>query len=333
MKWNPVFRRDIRIQSRSVRTAVILVLFNFILSCVVLYNMFVVISQARQTAQIDYTRFMELYTAVSLVEFLMLLFITPTLTAAAISGEKERRTFDLLLTTAMEPGEIVRGKLYSALAALLIIVISALPVQSVVFVYGGISALDMAEVVFCFGVVAAFAGAVGVFCSAFSRRTAFSTTAAYILTLLLTAGTAVVPAFFTRGGVRIFLEGRIPGLGAGGTGTGNLIYFLLANPLISFYSVINGQLGHGTQREILSSLYGPVPASQVIDWWVPLSFLVQLLVTGILIAAAAGKIRPARGRKRGAGMREAPAGEDGGRPDGDGSPGEDSPDIADRPEE
>ena len=302
MKWNPVFRRDIKIQSRSVRTAVILVLFNFILSCVVLYNMFVVISQARRTAEIDYTRFMELYTAVSLAEFLMLLFITPTLTAAAISGERERRTFDLLLTTAMKPGEIVRGKLYSALAALLIIVISALPVQSVVFVYGGISALDMAEEVFCFGVVAAFAGAVGIFCSAFSRRTALSTTAAYILTLFLTAGTAVLPVLGRQGIIGKLLAGGIFSGGGGDGGIGNLVYFLLANPLISFYSVINGQLGNGTQREILSSLYGRVPASPVMDYWVPVSFGVQLLVAGALMAAAAGKIRP--GRRGTAGIKK-----------------------------
>ncbi|MFR6329249.1 MAG: hypothetical protein ACLUOI_10765 [Eisenbergiella sp.] len=46
----------------------------------------------------------------SSIEFLMLMFIMPALTASSISGERERQTLELMLTTN-EAEEIILGKL------------------------------------------------------------------------------------------------------------------------------------------------------------------------------------------------------------------------------
>ena len=55
----------------------------------------------------------------------LLMFIMPALTTGSISGERERRTLELLFTTQMPPGDIVMGKLFSALSQLLVLVVSS----------------------------------------------------------------------------------------------------------------------------------------------------------------------------------------------------------------
>ena len=89
--------------SRSIRMMAILFVFNSILAAVALFNMYSVAEQVRTTAEIQYSQFLDLYTFVSSIEFIMLLFIMPALTASSISGERERQTLELMLTTTMEP--------------------------------------------------------------------------------------------------------------------------------------------------------------------------------------------------------------------------------------
>lgn len=100
--------------------------------------MYSVAEQVRTTAEIQYSQFLDLYTFVSSIEFIMLLFIMPALTASSISGERERQTLELMLTTTMEPRDMVLGKLASSLVTMLVLAVSALPVQALVFVYGAL---------------------------------------------------------------------------------------------------------------------------------------------------------------------------------------------------
>ena len=92
--------------SRSIRMMAILFVFNSILAAVALFNMYSVAEQVRTTAEIQYSQFLDLYTFVSSIEFIMLLFIMPALTASSISGERERQTLELMLTTTMEPRDV-----------------------------------------------------------------------------------------------------------------------------------------------------------------------------------------------------------------------------------
>ena len=80
--------------SRSIRMMAILFVFNSILAAVALFNMYSVAEQVRTTAEIQYSQFLDLYTFVSSIEFIMLLFIMPALTASSISGERERQTLE-----------------------------------------------------------------------------------------------------------------------------------------------------------------------------------------------------------------------------------------------
>lgn len=119
----------------------------------------------------------------------LMIFLAPATTVNAISGEHERGTFGMLLTTPLTPIQLVAGKLVAALAFLLVLLIAALPVFGVVVLFGGVETRDLLRV----GAVlllTAVAGCVfGLFCSAVTRQTYSATLLCYALLVSLIGGT------------------------------------------------------------------------------------------------------------------------------------------------
>lgn len=287
MKLNPVYKRELTVVSRSFRLALIFMVFNGILAVVALFNMFSMIEQVKMTAEIQYSRFLELYVFVSGIEFVMLMFIMPALTAGSISGERERQTLDLMLTTTMRPREIVFGKLYSALTTLLLLILSGIPVQSLVFVYGGITLSDMMLLMICYGTVALLAGGIGVFFSSLLKRSTVATVCTYVAIITVVAGTYAVNIFtfkMSQNEINAYMA-TISTVTKQAT-SGIFIYLLLLNPAITFYVVINEQAGSGSIKTLLELWFGRQPDNFVIRNWAPLSLICQITVAVLLIAAA-----------------------------------------------
>ena len=150
MMQNPVYSREMKVSSRSIRLPLIIVLFNGILSMVTLLNMYSAVAQVESTAVIQYSSFMDMYEFVTTIEFILLMFIVPAVTAASISGERERQTLELMLTTQMTASQVVIGKLMSALSTLLLLIVSSFPAVAMVFVYGGITWQDILSLLMCY---------------------------------------------------------------------------------------------------------------------------------------------------------------------------------------
>lgn len=299
MKWNPVFRREMTVGSRSIRMMVILFIFNSILAAAALFNMFSVADQVRTTAEIQYSQFLDLYTFVSSIEFIMLLFIMPALTASSISGERERQTLELMLTTTMEPRDMVLGKLASSLVTMLVLAVSALPVQALVFVYGGVTLRDIGMLFLCHGVVAVLTGGIGMFYSALLRRSTVSTVCAYVTVVALTAGTMAVNLFAYRMALRAANSSASALNAAEMASSGVWRYLFLFNPAVSFYNVINGQAGSGDMKKWFEPLFGTFPDNPVTAHWTACSLVLQCVLAAVLIAAAIWAITPGRGKQYG----------------------------------
>jgi ABC-type transport system involved in multi-copper enzyme maturation permease subunit len=116
-------------------------------------------------------------------------FLVPGLTAAAISGERDRQTLVSLQVTLLSARSIVGGKLLASLAFVLLLLVASLPMLSIPFLIGGVPLVQVlvgvAVVVFLACVLACLALA----CSAVLRRTQAATVVAYGLTLALVVGT------------------------------------------------------------------------------------------------------------------------------------------------
>ena len=188
MMQNPVYSREMKVSSRSIRLPLIIVLFNGILSMVTLLNMYSAVAQVESTAVIQYSSFMDMYEFVTTIEFILLMFIVPAVTAASISGERERQTLELMLTTQMTASQVVIGKLMSALSTLLLLIVSSFPAVAMVFVYGGITWQDILSLLMCYITVAFFAGSLGICFSALFKRSTISTVVTYGVLIAVVAG-------------------------------------------------------------------------------------------------------------------------------------------------
>ena len=275
MKQNPVYNREMRVSSRSMKLPLIIFLFNGILFLVTLLNMYSVIMQVKASASIQYSSFMELYEFVTSMEFILLMFIVPAVTASAISGERERQTLDLMLTTRMSAGQIVTGKLLSALSTLFLLILSSFPAVAMVFVYGGITWTDAFSLILCYVTVAFFAGSIGICFSAAFKRSTVSTVVTYgTLTAVVVLGESSAKA-----------------------SSGGFFYLFLLNPAVTFMAVIGGQAGRGTPLADIVSYFGIPENGFIIKHWIGFSILIQLAAGMALINRAIHFVEPIKHKK------------------------------------
>lgn len=123
---------------------------------------------------------------------LLLAFIAPAVTASTISGEKERKTYDLMLVTKASLTGIVLGKWLAALVYLLFLVIAALPVLAVVYFFGGVPVKELAMTVLVCMLTGLGYGAMGIALSAVLRRSQVAIIVSLVLVFVLVFGSLVV---------------------------------------------------------------------------------------------------------------------------------------------
>ncbi|MEF3274459.1 MAG: ABC transporter permease [Chloroflexus sp.] len=98
-------------------------------------------------------------------------FLSPSLTAGAIVGEKERQTYDLLLASLLSPAQIVIGKLVSAIAFALLLIAASLPIAGLALLFGGVTGQEVLIGVVGLLVTAISYAAIGLFWSTVMRST------------------------------------------------------------------------------------------------------------------------------------------------------------------
>ncbi len=125
-----------------------------------------------------------LYNLLSAVQIFLILFITPSFTATAVNGEKERQTFDLLLCSNLSALQLVGGKLLAGLSNAFLVIAASIPLFSLVFFFGGVSLQQALTALVIFASSAIIVATFGLFCSTIFRRPAISTAVAYMVILL-----------------------------------------------------------------------------------------------------------------------------------------------------
>lgn len=273
MKLNPVYKRESMVSARSFRVPMVLLVFNSILALVALLNMYSMLAQVRVTAAIQYSSFIDLYVFVAILEFVMLVLIMPAITSGSISGERERQTLEMMLTTRMKPSQIVTGKLASAASIMLLLIISSFPILAMVFVYGGVTVRDIIMLLGCFVTVALFVGSIGIFCSAMVQKTTTATVITYIIVAVVIGGTYTA-GFFTE-----------------------VNYLLLLNPSTAFACMLRGITGSETAASVFTDWLERMPVNVVTTHWMSVSMVIQWMLSILMIVAAIYQIDP-RKQKR-----------------------------------
>jgi hypothetical protein len=138
------------------------------------------------------------FSALMMLETLLVVALAPAFTAGAISLEREKQTLDMLVTTPISSVAIVIAKLFSALTYLLILVFASIPLTALVFVFGGVSPDDVVRGYLILLATAIGLGALGLFFSALIKRTQAATIATYFTLLSVTLGTFFVFFFWVQ---------------------------------------------------------------------------------------------------------------------------------------
>ncbi len=281
------------VSTRSFRLALVLLVFNGILALVALLNMYSTLARVRITAEIQYSSFLDLYIFVAVLEFVMLIFIMP----GSISGERERQTLDLMLSTKMTPVQIVMGKLAASLSTMGLLIVSSFPILALVFVYGGVTMKDMGMLLVCFVAAALFVGSLGVCCSALFRKSTLSTVVAYGVMGGIVAGTYGVNQL-------VMFLGRMSGAyaasgeaGAMAGSSGGFLYLLLLNPTATFVLTMLRLAGREQAKGGVAQWFGTHRESFVSQNWIGCSVILQAAMAAVFVWAAVRAVGP--GRRKG----------------------------------
>lgn len=144
-----------------------------------------------------------LFIGLALLEMLAICFVTPALTAGAISGEVERRTYDTLLSTPLRPASVLWGKMVASLVYVQLLILAAIPLFSIVFLFGGVSLRDMVQAVGLLALTALTFGTLGLFFSALTRRTGRATVWSYLVVVALVFGSILIWWVISAGGNQV----------------------------------------------------------------------------------------------------------------------------------
>ena len=120
--------------------------------------------------------------------------MAPTFAAGSITGEKERKTYELLLASPLRPSTILVGKLMSSLSYLVILIVSSLPLMILCYLLGGLLLSEITRSYLVLILAAGTFGLVSVACSSYFRRTSSALVVSYLVILPL----AVMCVVMTR---------------------------------------------------------------------------------------------------------------------------------------
>ncbi|MDZ4849039.1 MAG: ABC transporter permease [Pirellulaceae bacterium] len=203
---NPVLQRELISNLRTPRAFLLMLVYQLALSAVVLLAY-------PRTERIDLNAgSQDIGSAQTLVDFFFLgqfaiaSLMAPSFAAGAISGEKERKTYEMLLASPIQPGAIVIGKLIAALTHLVVLMIGSLPIIMLCLPLGGVAIQELlAAYLGLFAAIFLF-GAISIACSSYFKRTSSSLVVSYAIILpMVVLGCVLWRSLANAGLVRLVL--------------------------------------------------------------------------------------------------------------------------------
>src|ERR1700761_2197172 len=185
---NPVLIRELLVNLRSNRAFTLQLLYVSFLGVVVYFAW----PSAGQLVSADLAQ--RLFNMFFLGQFFLVALVAPSFAAGSITGEKERKTYEMLLASPLKPTSILIGKLLSSLTYLVILIVSSLPLMIICFLLGGILLSEIARAYLILILAAGTFGLLSLACSSYFNRTSSALVVSYLVILPL----AVICVVLTR---------------------------------------------------------------------------------------------------------------------------------------
>jgi ABC-type transport system involved in multi-copper enzyme maturation permease subunit len=202
---NPVLQRELLINLRMKRAFVLLLLYQMTLAAVVFFAW---PRQARLEANADQAR--SLVNMLFLGQYILASLMSPSFAAATITGEKERKTYEMLLASPLSPSAICLGKLLSSLAHLALLIFASLPIVMLCLPLGGVSPYEVLAAYVGLILSVVTYGMISIACSSYFQRTSAALVASYLLILPLALLAVLIwTSFEGQGELRLWLTTTI----------------------------------------------------------------------------------------------------------------------------
>ncbi len=294
IRWNPIVKKDMQVAARSMRLSWGLFAYEAILAMAFLLAMAVIQASSANIYNNGnvYSSLVSLFPILAVAQVCIVALIVPIITASSISGERERQTLDIMLTTCMSPFSIVVGKVISAVLRILFFVAASTPIMALAFVVGGLSWGHLFWFLLTIILLSVFSGSIGILCSALCRRS--------ITAVILSF------AFYFMIFVLTFLPLLIKAA-LGSRSAGETPLFLLFNPIVFFEEFfmqimtgksLLGGAGYMFSKSDVGFITYHLTTGKA---WMLVSAACILLLSLVFMLAAAWKVNPmhsSSGRKR-----------------------------------
>lgn len=276
---NPVYQREIGTDAKASRIFLMIVIFNCVLALVTFVMFYSTFNGVSNMGAVDYSGLTELYTVMAYIEFGMVMLIIPATTAGAITGERERKTLDIMLVGSRRTRTIVFGKFLSNMRFILVVMLSSIPVLSMVFVYGGIRFNNLMQLLLVIMVSGIYIGSMGIFCSSICKRTTSAIVLSYGIFIAITLITIAISYMLAKVNVN-------------SDGMGNY-FVLLFNPIAPLTYLISSQLENmdGFMKVVFYGIteeYFDAGAER----WILYSGIAQLTISAVLLNISALILNP-----------------------------------------
>ena len=297
IRINPIIKKDIKVSSRSMRICWSILGYEGILVIAYLFALLFIQEESRYFYSSNiYSMLTSIFPVVAITQLVIVALIVPIMTASSISGEKERQTFDIMLTTCMSPFSIVFGKVISAMMRVLLYVVASTPIMALAFVLGGLKWSALFGFLLVVLLFSFFAGSIGIFCSSVCKKSISAVILSFGFYFIVFA-CSFIPMI-----IWVFVTFNYSGLlnyGSSGS-VGETPLFLLINPIVFIEEFFTRAMGGVS---LLNEVAGSNGVGALSNWlmegprWLIVSAVFILLLSFLFLFGASRRINPLLGLK------------------------------------
>lgn len=226
---NPVLIKEIKLRFRSLKSFTG-ILFYLIAMSIFVFGFIMLTTSFTGTGYFRPEESFFMFSLLTFIQLGLILFITPGLTAGAISTEREKQTLNILLTTSQTSFQIIVGKLSSSISFLLLLLVAGLPIYSLVFLFGGVSPGQLGIIFLFYFLTMIAIGGIGIMFSTIIRKTIVSMIATYGTMIFFTAVTGFIYLVIT--GVNSMATGAVTSSPIGH-------FFACINPVVLMLTLVS----------------------------------------------------------------------------------------------
>ena len=145
---NPIFLRELRRRMRGKALFTAMIGYIGVMAGVAFFVVLVHVLEMMRSSAVNIMPTMSrmsdnLFSWIAIIQGILVLLVGPIITANIVSSEKDRHTLEFLQVTTLRPWQFIFGALASTMLYILLVLLCALPILSITFLFGGISPSDI----------------------------------------------------------------------------------------------------------------------------------------------------------------------------------------------